>query len=216
LYSFFRPHYLFSWTKSTRPGHLSRAVRSIETLDATLAKEVIAFDETIDQGEVEVEEEGLKILALHQPVAIDLRFIVAVLKINSDLERIGDLASNMAERVILLSKISTSDLSLDYVGMAEKVQKMLRQSLDALVNLDSKQAREICKADDEVDQMNREMYDAIKKHIREETDQLNACLYYLSTSRQLERIADHTTNIAEDVIYMVEGEFVRHHVSEQP
>lgn len=196
--------------------NLSRAVASIGARDAVAAQKVIDYDRQIDAVEVEVEEEGLKILALHQPVAIDLRFIVAVLKINSDLERIGDLAANMAERAILLSELSPPDIPLDFVSMADCVQEMLRRSLDALVNLDPDMAREVCAKDDAVDGMNRLMYDRIKEAMQGETEHLNALIHYLSTSRQLERIADHTTNIAEDVIYMVEGDIVRHQLSENP
>jgi phosphate transport system protein len=196
--------------------NLSRAVRSVELRDVALAEKVIAYDKEIDKLEVDVEEEGLKILALHQPVAIDLRFIVAVLKINSDLERVGDLAANMAERAILLAKLSAPETPLNLKAMAEQVQGMLNESLDALVNLDADAARNVCKQDDEIDAANRETYNLLKEQIRQDPDHLTAYIHLLSTSRQLERIADHTTNIAEDVVYMVEGDIVRHRVVEQP
>jgi phosphate transport system protein len=196
--------------------NLRRAVRAIESVDANLAREVIRLDHEIDEAEVHVEEEGLKILALHQPVAIDLRFLVAVLKINSELERIGDLASNMAERAIFLSGISLPEVKLNFSEMADKVQKMLRESLDALVSFNADLARSVCEQDDEVDNWNREMYEKMKVAIREDPDHLDAFIHYLSTSRQLERVADHATNIAEDVIYMVEGDIIRHHLAERP
>jgi len=186
------------------------AVRAIEERDAVLARKVIEADGRLDEEEVDVEEECLKILALHQPVALDLRFIVSVLKINSDLERIGDMAVNIAERAVYLATKVKVITTFDFPGMTEKTRTMLRNSLDSLVNRDPELARKVIAADDEVDMMNRHMYDQIKKAISGKRDDTNALLHLLSVSRHLERIADHATNIAEDVIYMVEGKIVRH------
>jgi phosphate transport system protein len=186
------------------------AVTAIENRDAELADKVISGDTEIDQLEVNLEEDCLKILALHQPVAIDLRFIIAVLKINSDLERIGDLAVNMAERAQFLSGKSPIAIPFDLEGLAIKTQKMLRESLDSLVNLNAGLARNVCATDDEVDAINRDMYDLVKAAIRTHPEQVDIFIPYLSISRYLERIADHATNIAEDVIYMIEGEIARH------
>jgi len=186
------------------------AVRAIDNRDVALAEQVISSDNDIDQAEVDLEEDCLKILALHQPVAIDLRFIIAVLKINSDLERIGDLAVNIAERVQSLSAQPTVRIPFDLQGLTEKTQAMLRQSLDSLVHLDAAVARKVCYADDEVDAINRAMYDLVKDAIRKHPEQLDVLIPHLSISRYLERIADHATNIAEDVIYMVEGVISRH------
>jgi phosphate transport system protein len=186
------------------------AVRSIEDKDAQLADEVIKADLEIDQSEVDLEEDCLKILALHQPVAIDLRFIIAVLKINSDLERIGDLAVNIAERVKSLSSHPSIMVPYDLQGLADKTRWMLRSSLDSLVNLDARLAHQICMADDDVDVINRNMYDLVKDAIRKHPDHVDMLIPYLSVSRYLERIADHATNIAEDVIYMVDGVIARH------
>jgi phosphate transport system protein len=186
------------------------ATLSIETRDYELAQKIIQNDPRIDSMEVGVEEDCLKILALHQPVAIDLRFIVAVLKINNDLERIGDLAVNIAERSAFLSKHPPVGFSLGLVEMADKAQDMLKHSLDALVNLSSGLAQEVCASDDVVDAMNRQMYLKIQDAIRSHPDYLDALIHLLSVSRHLERIADHATNIAEDVIYMVEGRIARH------
>ncbi len=175
---------------------------------------MIREDIKIDEMEVELEEEGLKILALHQPVAIDLRFIVAVLRINSDLERIGDLAVNLAERASFLSSREQyrklPEVSVDLTKMAEKAKEMVRQSLDALVNLDPGLAREVLEADNIVDAMNREMFQLIYDRIRETPDRVEGLIHLLSATRHLERVADHATNIAEDVIYMITGEIVRH------
>lgn len=187
-----------------------KAMLSVEQRDLDLAEEVENGDHEVDSMEVEVEEECLKLLALHQPVAIDLRFIIAVLKINSDLERIGDLAVNIAARAINLSKKKNISSPLDFDQMAEKVKSMLRKSLEALVNLDSAAARAVLASDDEVDDMHRHMYRLICENIARTPQDVDGMICFLSVSRNLERIADHATNIAEDVIYMIEGDIVRH------
>jgi phosphate transport system protein len=186
------------------------AIRSIEERDASLAQRIIEDDIQIDDFEVEVEEDCLKILALHQPVAIDLRFIVAVLKINNDLERIGDLAVNIAERSAFLATVPQVSAAFGFARMSSKTESMLNKSLDALVNMDSKLAHEVCADDDEVDGINRQMYLIIQESIQKEPDEIASLIHLLSVSRHLERIADHATNIAEDVIYMIEGKIVRH------
>ncbi len=190
--------------------NLSSAVKAVGQRDEKLALEVVQNDIEIDGVEVEVEEECLKLLALHQPVAIDLRFIIAVLKLNNDLERIGDLAVNIAERAIFLSKTPPVPVPFDFEAMAEKATQLLRQCLDALVNHDVEAASAVCLADDEVDAINRKMYEQVKAAILQHPDHLNALINLLSVSRHLERIADHATNIAEDVIYLVEGRIARH------
>lgn len=188
-----------------------KAVKSIEDRDIGLASKVIAADHEVDTMEVEVEEECLKVLALHQPVAADLRFVVAVIKMNSDLERIGDLAVNIAEQAIpLASRPERNDIPFDLPGMSEKVQSMLRRALDSLVNLNAKLALQVCAADDEVDAIHRGMYGKVQDAIRKRPEHLEQFIHFLAVSRHLERIADHATNIAEDVIYMTEGQIVRH------
>lgn len=190
------------------------AIGSIEERDAALAQKIIEDDIQIDDFEVEVEEECLKILALHQPVAIDLRFIVAVLKINNDLERIGDLAVNIAERSAYLASVPQVQASFDFSNMSKKTEAMLNKSLDALVNMSSELAHEVCADDDEVDGMNRRMYIEIQESIQKHPEQMSSLIHLLSVSRHLERIADHATNIAEDVIYMIDGRIVRHKTEE--
>lgn len=190
------------------------ATLSLHQRDDKLALGVIEQDAKLDQMEVELEESCLKILALHQPVAIDLRFIVAALKINNDLERVGDLAVNIAERALFLASVSKVDISFDFVGMAAKVQEMLKNSLDSLVNFNLDLAHQVCRDDDEVDTMNRQMYLLVQESIHQHSDQTEALIHLLSASRHLERIADHATNIAEDVIYMIQGEVVRHRTEE--
>jgi phosphate transport system protein len=190
------------------------ATLSIEKRDANLAQKVIDNDINIDHTEVEIEEDCLKILALHQPVAIDLRFIVAVLKINNDLERIGDLAVNIAERAVFIAGQPKVNISIDLVDMAHNAQSMLKKSLDALINLDVELAHEVCASDDIVDGMNRQMYLKVQEAILKNPEQISSLVHLLSASRHLERIADHTTNIAEDVIYMIDGQIVRHRTEE--
>ena len=189
---------------------LRMSIMAIEKKDGDLAKKVMESDDEIDDIEVDIEEECLKILALHQPVAIDLRFIIAVIKINNELERIGDLAVNIAERAFFLASKKKLDILFDFPGMAEKAQTMVKKSLDSLVNLDSRLAWEVCASDDEVDEMNREMFRQVQEGIRKNPGRMECLLHLLSSSRHLERIADHATNIAQDVIYMIEGEIVRH------
>ena len=189
---------------------INNSISALVNRDSGLAEEVLRKEETIDKKELDIGEECLKILALHQPVAGDLRFIVAVMMVNNDLERIGDLALNIAERAVLLSELPPCEIPFDFQGMAEKVKHMLRTSLDALMELDPNLASDVCRADDEVDAINRGMYLMVAKGMRENPDQIETLMLMLGISRLLERIADHTTNIAEDVIYMIEGEIVRH------
>jgi phosphate transport system protein len=185
-------------------------VRALLHRDVEMAKAVELRDKDTDQREIEVEEECLKTLALHQPVAIDLRFIIAVLKINNDLERIGDLAVNIARKAVSFTEETRMDIPFDIAGMWEKTQAMLRDSLDAMVNMDAAEAANVCKRDDEVDQIKSKIRIEVEERIRREPDKVRPLLRLLAVSRNLERIADCATNIAEDVIYMVEGRIVRH------
>ncbi len=187
-----------------------KAVRSIEERDRALAESVIEGDIIIDQEEVRVEEECLKILALHQPVAIDLRFIIAALKINNDLERMGDLAVNIAERTVFLCERPPVPAPFAFDEMCSKTVAMLRASLDSLFDMDAELARSVLASDDEVDEINRQMYQKVGEAIMANPQLTDRLLSYLSASRHLERIADGATNIAEDVIYMIEGSIVRH------
>ena len=190
------------------------AIQALEERDRDLAKKVIESDREIDAFEVEMEEDCLKVLALYQPVAVDLRFISAMIKINNDLERIGDEAVNIAERVETMTKRKPSEVPFDFNIMAEKTEAMLKSSLDAMVNLDVDLAYKICLLDDEVDEMNRVIYDKIKAAINREHGNTGYFINLFLVSRHLERIADHATNIAEDVIYMIEGKISRHRKNE--
>ncbi len=186
------------------------AIKAIETKDAELANEIRRRDFEIDEQEVEVEEECLKILALHQPVAVDLRFLIAVIKINNDLERIGDQAVNVAKRVHSLARGERMEVSMDYAMMAEKAASMLKWSLDALVNMDLETAFKVMKMDDQVDSIHCQNYDYLKEILRQAPEHVDYLINFLTISRHLERIADHATNIAQEVIFLIEGEIVRH------
>jgi phosphate transport system protein len=185
------------------------AIKAIDTRDAVIADKIIRTDYEIDEMEVEIEEECLKILALHQPVAVDLRFITAVIKINNDLERIADEAVNIARGVSYLSR-EKQTFYFDFSVMVEKTQAMLKSSLDAFVNMDTDLAVKVCIMDDEVDKINGEVHRLVKGAIRDNPEQGEHLINLLLISRHLERIADHATNIAEEVIYLIEGEIVRH------
>ena len=187
-----------------------RVVHTLQNRDPESALKIIEEDQRIDLEEVKLEEECLKTLALYQPVAHDLRFIIAILKINNDLERINDLAVNIAERVLFILNDPPITIPLDFGLMAEKAQIMLRKSINALVELDRETAKKVCAADDEVDDLNRQMYDIIEKRTLADPSSICVLLNYLSVSRHLERIADLATNIAEDVMYFIDGEIVRH------
>ncbi|OGV71910.1 MAG: phosphate transport system regulatory protein PhoU [Lentisphaerae bacterium RIFOXYB12_FULL_65_16] len=187
-----------------------RAVKAVETRDRRLGEEVIASDSEIDRMEVELEEEGLKILALHHPVAVDLRFIVAVIKINSDLERLGDLATTIAKQAVILSDRPEIPQPFDLHQMARKAWTEVRTSLDALVHLDVAVARQVPEMDREIDALHKTNGGLIERGIRDKPDATASLLAFWAVSRSLERVADHAKSIAADVIYMVEGEIVRH------
>ena len=188
------------------------AVRAVEDRDPDLVQEVIEREARIDVMEVDVEEECLKALALYQPVAGDLRFIVTTIKINTTLERVGDLAVNIAERARLLAVMDQPVVAFDMADMAAKAQRMVASALDALVHSDGELARAVLLADDEVDDLDRELTATLNAAAREHPEWLDPLIQLLQVSRFIERVADHATSIAEDVIYMAEGEIPRHSV----
>ena len=192
--------------------NLRRAFQAVERRDTALATEAIERDFPIDLMEVDVEEDCLKALALYQPVAGDLRFIITTIKINTTLERVGDLAVNIAERARLLAALPEVVVGFDVAGMADRAQRMVANSLDALVEPDAVLARSVLMADDEVDELDRELTDRLNTIVREHPEWLDPVVQWLQISRFIERVADHATSIAEDVIYMVEGEIPRHSV----
>ena len=193
--------------------NLRLAFQAIDERDAAKARRVIATDVLIDQYEVDVEEECLKILALYQPVAGDLRFVAAVIKINSELERIGDLSANIAERALQLMTEHPVAVPHHVAVMADRTRTIIEKALDALVRQDAVMAREVLAADDEIDELYAELIEELKGVIRADLEHLDAIVLLFSVARYLERLADHATNIAEDVLYMVEGEIQRHNQS---
>jgi phosphate transport system protein len=191
-------------------SQVEKAVRAFLERDEDLAREVVNRDAEIDDREIDVEEECLKTLALHQPVAIDLRMTISILKMNNDLERIGDLAVNIARKAIAVASEPQLDANFDIAGMGLKSQSMLRDSIDALVNMDLQLARLVCQRDDEVDELKHTIRVGVENLIRRRPEQTGGLLRYLAVSRNLERIADCATNIAEDVVYLSLGEISRH------
>lgn len=174
------------------------------------SQDLEARDDEIDRWDVQIEEDCLKILALHQPVAVDLRRITTVLKISAELERVADLAVNISERARGLAACPDIAIPDRLHEMATYSLEMLHHSIDAFVELDSDLARDVCNRDDHVDQLNREIINELIEYMRNHPDQIEAAIQLFSASRHVERVADHATNIAEDVVYLVEGQIIRH------
>ena len=193
---------------------ISKSISAVINRDVQLAQRVLANDEAIDRMEVEVEEECLKILALYQPVAADLRFVVAVLKINNDLERMGDLAKNIAKRVAQLEGAGPVELPPEIRTMAMQAEEMVRECLAAVIDADPVLARRIREQDDVVDEARQKVRKRILAGIKEHPENVEVLLRINSITKHIERIADMATNVAEDVIYMVEGDIVRHRPEE--
>lgn len=192
--------------------NVARSIKALVERDSDLADKVPEIDKEIDAKEIEVEEECLKIIALHQPVAFDLRFISSVLRINRDLERTGDIAVNIARRAKFLNaKMPAPQIHPEFTIAAEHAQVMLKKSLDALTQLDIELAKQVCEDDVKLDEICARIFEDIMHQIEREPERVEALTQLLMLPRRLERIGDHATNIAEDLIYMIEGEIVRHH-----
>ena len=186
------------------------ASRALCEQRSDLLEEVMQHEEQVNRREVAIEEACLKILALHQPVASDLRRVATLLKINGDLERIADLAVNIAERTRSICDTSKFAVIETLQAMVAEAISMVRSSLDAFVKLDTALARQVCSQDDRVDDLNRRVIAELREVMCKQADLVEPALHFFSASRHMERIADHATNIAEDVIYLVEGEIARH------
>ncbi len=193
-----------------------RASQALRELRTDLIEQLHKDEDTVNSQEVEIEEECLKILALHQPVAVDLRRVATVLKINGDLERIADLAVNICERAKALVHHPQFLFPYKLDQMVEVAMAMVRDALDAFVRLDVDAARKVCSCDDIVDDLNRQIIDDLKKFLQENVNEIEPVLQFFSASRHIERIGDHATNIAEDVIYLVDGEIARHWHEDTP
>jgi len=187
-----------------------RAVEELGRPDVEVSQEIVDRDDEIDRWDVRIEEECLKILALHQPVADNLRRVAAVMKIAWELERVADVAVNIAERAAGLAGAPEIHVPEKLNHMAQVALDMLRLSLDAFVAQDSRLARDVCGQDDIVDALNREIIDELLQMMKRSPDLVEPALQLFSASRHVERVADRATNIAEDVVYLVEGEIIRH------
>jgi len=189
---------------------IRRVMRALIDRDGQLAREVIERDRQVNAWDVEIDEKCVELLALHQPTAIDLRFITTTLKIVTDLERIGDQAVNIAQRALELNREPQLKPYVDLPRMAEKAQRMVKESLDAFVSRDTELARKVCGEDAEVDGLREQIFRELLTFMMEDPKTIPRAIRLILISRFLERTADHATNIAEMVIYMVESKMVRH------
>ena len=202
---------LLSSLSSKVDDSLHQSIKALETRDINLAEKIILADKEIDKVEIDIEEECLRVLALHQPVAVDLRFIIAVLKINNDLERIGDLSSNICQIVVGYKNVQSLNVPNSISDMTDVVFDMFKNSLDSIIYRDSDLAKKVQESDSDVDKLHHEMYSVVKSKITDGSESdFDRWLPMLSVSRYLERIADHCTNIAEDVDYLITGHISRH------
>ncbi len=193
---------------------IALAVRALKERQETLACEVLEREATINRLDIEVDETAMKLLALRQPMAADLRFITSAMSIGTDLERVGDLAVNIAERALDLLKRPQLKPLIDIPRMAELAQAMLRDALTAFINGDDKLAKEVCERDDQVDEINDQIFRELLTYMMQDPATITRAVDLILVGRHLERIADHATNIAEDVIYMVKGRTIKHHIEE--
>lgn len=188
-----------------------RSVLALVEKDEEQIRQVMENEGRVNRMQIEIDDLATDLLALQQPMATDLRFITSAIKINSDLERMGDHAVNIAERARSLMNEPTIKPLIDLPQMANLVQSMLRESLDAFIKRDASLARSVMKSDDAVDQMRDTVYDELVHYMEAEPSVIRGCIHLMFVARNLERIADHATNIAEDVVFLVEGADVRHH-----
>jgi phosphate transport system protein len=193
---------------------IQHAIEALTEVDEKKAADVIAADAEIDRMEMVVEEQAVQLLALQQPVAVDLRFLVAALKINNDLERIGDHAVNIAEGAERLAGQRPFKPFIDINYMAEVAMTMLKQSLDAFVNRDANLAKQVIKKDDILDDKNVSIIRELLTYMAEYPNLITYCLELISVSKNLERVGDLASNICEDTIYMAEARWVKHHATE--
>jgi phosphate transport system protein len=192
---------------------IQRAIEAYRVRDLSICDLVNRSELAINRLEREIDQAALDLLAMEQPMAIDLRFILSVIKINADLERVGDAAKGISDRVRSMEQMPQADLPVDIPRMAELATEMVRKSLQSFIEGDAELARSILTMDDAVDAMNRAAYKALTKVMEEQSHLAPQALNALMISRALERVADHATNIAEDVIFWVQGADVRHHKS---
>jgi len=190
---------------------IRNAVEALVKRNTSLAEKAIAEDEKLNEMEILIDDRCLKLLALHQPLAADLRFITSAMTINIDLERIGDQAVNIAERAISLNQEPQLKPYIDIPRMAQITQSMVKDVLDAFVNGDAELARSVCERDDQVDALNDQVFRELLTYMMAESKTITRAVHLIIVSRCLERIADHATNIAEGVIFMVKALVIKHH-----
>ena len=190
---------------------IQRSISAVTQKDRNAAEEVFRNEERVNAIELEIDDFAIKLLALHQPMAADLRLIVAALKINTDLERMGDLAVSIAERAMSLIEGPVIKPMIDIPHIAGLVQSMVRKALDAFVMRDADLARSVLASDDAVDRLRTASYHELTSFMEKDPANIQQALHLMSVTRNLERIADHSTNIAEDVLFLVKGIDVRHH-----
>jgi len=194
---------------------IAMAIESLKIRKEELAKEVLKREEIVNQLDIEIDEYCLKLLALKQPMAIDLRFITSAMKIVSELERIGDQAVNIAQRSLELLKYPLLKPLIDIPRMAELAKGMVKDSINAFVNRDEKLARNVCERDDEVDGLNDQIFRELLTYMMQDPTTIRRAVELILIGRHLERIADHATNIAEDVVYWIKGKTIKHHFEEK-
>lgn len=190
------------------------SVDSLKERDESKALKTLEIEAVVNRYEIEIEEETLRLLALRQPIARDLRLLTAILKIITDLERVADQAVNIAEKAQFLLREPPLKLFIDIPNMAELAQKMIKQSIDALVHHDPALAQAVCRADDQVDKLNDQIFRELLTYMMENPRSITRAVDLILVARNLERIADHATNIAEDVIFIEEGRNIKHHLQD--
>ena len=195
---------------------IQRSISAVTQKDRAAAEEVFRNEDRVNAIELEIDDFAIKLLALHQPMAADLRLIVAALKINTDLERMGDLSVSIAERALSLMDGPVVKPMIDIPHIAGLVQSMVRKALDAFVMRDADLARSVLASDDAVDSLRTASYHELASFMEKEPANIQQALHLMSVTRNLERIADHSTNIAEDVLFLVKGIDVRHHAESRP
>ena len=195
---------------STVEENITEAVSGLQNRTLGLSEELAVRDRDVNDLDIRIEEECLKILALYHPVANDLRRVSAVMKITAELERVGDLAVNIAERSESMATFPNFPLPARLSEMASEAMTMLHSSIDAYVELDSAKARAVCAQDDSVDELNVELLNQLRQDMMANPSIIEPAMHLFSAIRNIERVADHATNISEDVVYLIEGEIIRH------
>lgn len=194
---------------------IGKAIKALKNRDSALAEKVVEEDNNIDMLEIHVDKECLDLIARRQPIAVDLRFVTSIMKINSDLERIGDLAVSVAQRALSVNKLKPLKPLIDIPKMGEMTQAMLRDAMTALVDKNTLMARKICEIDVSVDKLYVQNFREVLTYMMEDANNIKVGIHLILASKQLERMADHVTNIAEEVVYMVEAKTIKHHYEEK-